>query len=357
MKLRAQLLAIAIFSLSVSGCTPAKRATGLGATTGALVGGGLGAVVGNQTGNAGSGALVGALTGAAAGTIIGNKFDEQQATLDAQKVEIERVKAEAQSSAAELRSHKRQVNAHSAGVSHSVTEAYKKARPVSAERGRYGWSGTGESAPTTKKSSKVVKQKSSSSSYKKSSSYKSSTSSHAKSAKKSAPVSRREVEVVPQIMPPDPMKPVVPKVPTIDQAAIDNAPAAIPMPETPKVEAPKIDVPAEVEKLDTTPPTAIDPFADFDDVSKLDKGSGSTDGQPLGAYKWGGSKECAQASTEAQKGKAAADTADKLYHFRRAIRLCPGKAEFHKILGDTYTAMGRKLDAEFELGEAQRLEQ
>jgi hypothetical protein len=349
MKLKTQLLAIAIFSLSVSGCTPAKRATGLGATTGALVGGGLGAVVGNQTGNAGSGALVGALTGAAAGTIIGNKFDEQQATLDAQKVEIERVKAESQSSAAELRTHKRQINAHNADASHSVTDAYKKARPVSAERGRYGWSGS-NSAPVAKKSSKTVKQKSSSSSYKKSSSYKSS-SSHTKSAKKSAPVSRREIEVVPQIMPPAPAKPVVPKVPSVDQAAadaqaaIDNAPAAIPMPETPKVEAPKIDVPAEVEKLDTTPPTAIDPFADFDDVSKLDKGSGSTDGQPLGAYKWGGSKECAQAG------------ADKLYHFRRAIRLCPGKAEFHKMLGDTYTSMGRKLDAEFELGEAQRLEQ
>lgn len=355
MKLQMQICTLGLCVLLLTSCAPAQKGTQIGAGTGALVGGGLGAVVGHQTGNAGEGFVVGALAGAAAGTIIGNKFDEHQATLDAQRVEIERVKSESHASADELRLMRKQQNAGTS--SKGVTDAYKKARPVSAERGRYGWESSKVAESPRSNSTKTTKPKSSYSSKKnsqKNSSYKprKDVAHHeSKRVETSRPKPKQEVEVVPQIMP------QVPLPPRIEQPV-----AKVETPASPADLAPALPAePSAPVELDNNPPTAIDPFADFDDnqnsANRLDKGSGTTDGQPLGAYKWGGSKECAQAGAEAQKGTSAADSADKLYHFRRAIRLCPGKADFHKLLADTYTSMGRKLDAEFEMGEAQRLGQ
>ncbi len=339
----------------LASCAPAQKATQIGAGTGALVGGGLGAVVGHQTGNAGEGFVVGALTGAAAGTIIGNKFDEHAAALDAQRVEIERVKAESHASADELRLMRKQQNAGTSPK--GVTEAYKKARPVSAERGRYGWGNSKLAESPRSNAVKPTKTKASYSNKKasqKTSTYKPRKDVVHQESKRtgtSQTKPKQEVEVVPQIMPQVPLPPRIDPPVAKVEAPVSPADLAPAQPAEPS---------APVE-LDDNPPAAIDPFADFDDnqnsANKLDQGSGTTDGQPLGAYKWGGSKECAQAGAEAQKGTAAADSADKLYHFRRAIRLCPGKADFHKMLADTYTSMGRRLDAEFEMGEAQRLGQ
>ncbi len=47
--------------------------------------------------------------------------------------------------------------------------------------------------------------------------------------------------------------------------------------------------------------------------------------------------------------------ADKLFHFRRALRLCPDSADYHNGLGEVYLVLNRKNDAEFEFKEALRL--
>ena len=48
-----------------------------GAIIGAAVGGGVGAVIGNQTGSTARGAIIGAVVGGVAGTIIGHQMDQQ----------------------------------------------------------------------------------------------------------------------------------------------------------------------------------------------------------------------------------------------------------------------------------------
>ncbi len=54
-----------------------------GALAGTVVGGGLGAIVGHQTGSAGAGVAIGSAAGAIAGGLIGNEFDRQDDRLAA----------------------------------------------------------------------------------------------------------------------------------------------------------------------------------------------------------------------------------------------------------------------------------
>ena len=68
------------------------------------------------------------------------------------------------------------------------------------------------------------------------------------------------------------------------------------------------------------------------------------------------SQECMRASEQLEKSERANDVADKLFHARKALRLCPEGADFHASLGDIYLSLGRKKDAQFEYQEALRLD-
>ncbi|MCI5064810.1 tetratricopeptide repeat protein [bacterium] len=67
-------------------------------------------------------------------------------------------------------------------------------------------------------------------------------------------------------------------------------------------------------------------------------------------------EECGKASEEAARGNAAESTADKLFYFRRALRLCPDAPEWHVELGRVYRSLGRHEDAKFEYEEALRIQ-
>ena len=64
------------------------------------------------------------------------------------------------------------------------------------------------------------------------------------------------------------------------------------------------------------------------------------------------SPECQDAEREVSQAQAAADISDRLFHYRRALRLCPSEASFHNGLGEVYVALGRQVDAEFEFQQA-----
>lgn len=68
------------------------------------------------------------------------------------------------------------------------------------------------------------------------------------------------------------------------------------------------------------------------------------------------SDECVKAQGEVTKADTKDDVSDKLFHFRRALRLCPENASFHNGLGQLYLSLNRKTDAEFEFNEALRLD-
>jgi hypothetical protein len=76
MSMRAPLvLVLIVVSLGVVGCRSPYRSD-QGALLGGLGGAGLGAIVGNQSGNAGPGAVIGAAAGAITGAVVGNELDE-----------------------------------------------------------------------------------------------------------------------------------------------------------------------------------------------------------------------------------------------------------------------------------------
>ena len=62
--------------------------------------------------------------------------------------------------------------------------------------------------------------------------------------------------------------------------------------------------------------------------------------------------ECGQAEEEMNKAASANDNADKLFHYRRALRLCPSEPAYHNALGELYLKLKRKSDAEYEFNEA-----
>ncbi len=56
-----------------TGCTTTQK----GAAAGAVVGGGLGAIIGHQSGKTGAGAAIGAAVGGIGGAIVGEKLDNK----------------------------------------------------------------------------------------------------------------------------------------------------------------------------------------------------------------------------------------------------------------------------------------
>jgi Glycine zipper len=76
MKKSLALLALATAFLGTS-CQNYGPNANRGAATGALIGAGAGAIIGNQSGNAGEGALIGAAAGGIAGGAYGNAKDQE----------------------------------------------------------------------------------------------------------------------------------------------------------------------------------------------------------------------------------------------------------------------------------------
>lgn len=64
-------LLLLILLVGIFGCTTAQKGAGIGAVTG----GGLGAIIGHQSGHTAEGAVIGAATGAIGGALIGEQLE------------------------------------------------------------------------------------------------------------------------------------------------------------------------------------------------------------------------------------------------------------------------------------------
>lgn len=65
---------------------------------------------------------------------------------------------------------------------------------------------------------------------------------------------------------------------------------------------------------------------------------------------------CKDAEKELQAANAEKDSSTKLFHLRRALRLCPENALYHVELARVYKYVGREDDAKFELQEALKID-
>lgn len=66
--------------------------------------------------------------------------------------------------------------------------------------------------------------------------------------------------------------------------------------------------------------------------------------------------ECRQAEEEASRAESAAEVSDRLFHYRRALRLCPNSPAYHNALGEVYLSLNRSSDADYEFREALRVD-
>ena len=82
------LSAVIIIMASCSHTTRRPTTTEIATATGGIIGGGLGAIVGNQVGNSGAGFLIGAVTGSGTGALIGQKLQGQEDQLALQDARI-----------------------------------------------------------------------------------------------------------------------------------------------------------------------------------------------------------------------------------------------------------------------------
>lgn len=303
-----------------SGCTEPGETTGMAAATGGVIGAGLGAIVGSQTGDTGTGLVIGAVAGSSAGALVGNAIEVQEKTLRTQDEAIERQDRMIASQRAEIEELRRLDRDGMARGRDDVT------------RGRFA--GTGPSSPTqrTVVPHAVVPR---------AEGIRESTMTPASRA---VPV-ERTIEL-PKSSPvkSEPAKSVAPKVTTAKVA-----PKSVPV-KAPEISAALVEETVTVEER----VVAIEPKLETPVEAGL---AADVTGALQGAQPTGSTgSECANAADEISKAGIATDSADKLFHLRRALRLCPDNADYHNRLGEVYLSLSRTSDAEYEFREALRLD-
>jgi len=269
-----------------AGCTQPGETTGMGAATGGVIGAGLGAIVGSQTGDAGAGLAIGAVAGSGTGALIGNALEAQEQMIRTQDEAIER-------------------QSRTIAAQRSEIEALRRLDrdTGTSPRGRYS------PAPAARyPTSRTI----------------------------IPPANRSPATVVPAPRPVTAARPMAGAAPV---APLRNE-AAVPV--KPQLTTPELIKPAE----------PVSPELPVQPVSPSVAGSGDA----AAVKSTLSSAECRNAEQEIQLARGQADSANKLFHLRRALRLCPDNPAFHVALGEAYIDLNRLTDAEFEFHEALALD-
>jgi hypothetical protein len=90
--------------------------------------------------------------------------------------------------------------------------------------------------------------------------------------------------------------------------------------------------------------------------SSLERAGKSEESTSEGALTASRGKECQDAAKELARAGERALPADKLFHLRRALRLCPEDPQYHLELAGLYRSLGRDGDAIYEYHEATRVD-
>lgn len=318
--------------LLLGGCTDAGETTQVSAATGGAIGAGLGAIIGHQTGETGGGLVIGGLAGAATGAAIGNAIQAQEEAIQTQDEALERQQQLIRAQAAEL-SELRRLSQDSVTyresdlpVSGSIGGPVKEKRvpvrylkppsglnSVPLSTGRTATPSADFSAPSHP-AQQAVRQH------------------------QPQPVMSAGEQVIARV----PQLPGVNQEPQADNIQYGGAPrAALRFDDRLAAAAAGATagegfVQQEKESLHAEP-------LKVEQAARLSAGATST-------------AECQQADQEMHKADIAQESADKLFHIRRALRLCPDNAGYHGSLGDVYLKLGRREDARFEFEQALKLD-
>jgi len=329
---------------------------GIGAAAGAAVGAGIGAIIGSSSGSAGEGVAVGSVAGAVAGGAIGagleardEKLAEQRSSIREQNVQISKQQAQLDDLRGAVIEIPREnssswkpgtpperysgnptahpMNHEAASRSYEIDTGNKPARGRLAEP----YKGKPQETPPAARVQPAVKAAVS-------------PKLPAPAAMETKPVEKVEVsETVSAarsdetlgeetlIAEPDPVLPA-------EQAG--NASGLPPA----RLETTEADE-AGLAAAPAVPPAAG--FAKSSDAVEVNKADQA--GKSAPAVEGTG---CTEAEAEAARARTAASDADKLFYFRRALRLCPMEPGYHLEIGRVYAAIGRTDDARFSFNKA-----
>lgn len=286
--------------------TPQLDTTSASAATGGVLGAGLGAIVGSQTGSAGGGLLIGAAAGIATGALIGQTLESQQHAEQTQAEALTRQEQQLDAQRKEIAAL-RKLNGQDSGRSSyasSSSDVRASYRQNNSQAGRIKLNPPANYNRASASSSNPAPARMASGSVQ-----------SEQPARASIPVQNRDV---------------ITSSAGVNQGTQVGAIQERDVSMTASTSVSTRDVGGtEVTTIKESVTESVAP----------DEQSG-----------------CSEALSEAEKADAATDSADKLFHYRRALRLCPGQAQYHIGLGQTYIAMNRKQDAQAEFQEALRID-
>ena len=280
--------------LFIVGCADPGEKTQVGAATGGVIGAGLGAIVGNQTGDPGSGLVVGALAGAGTGAAIGNVLDEQDETIAYQSETIERQGRQLQAQKAELEELRRM------GQDQVSFKNDFRSRFPKSQQNQFG----------------TINQP------------KQTQDNFAYNQQPRWPTRTPKVTESTVVNPAPYIKQQTPNTMNTAQQQINN---------TMNTSRGAYRWGKEQTNLGTT--GTMDTTVDTN-IQASNTASSFT------------SAECKEAEAEIQKAQGAIQTADQLFHYRRALRLCPNNPAYHNGLGEIYLSLSRREDAKYEFEKA-----
>lgn len=318
-----------VLTLAVSGCTHPRKTTAIGSGVGGALGAGVGAIVGNQSGNPGSGVAIGAVTGAATGALIANALQAQDEKTSAQNEALKRQEKQLQAQRNELA----ELRAMNSDSGYEATPRYRY-RPTSVDNNspaverqmarlqQRGPNPRHPGAPAYQSPRYTSTARSTAPSSSSASSHKVSTHEDVRNEMRREKLPEKQKPAPAQAIPSENAPSSEPKI----VASVPLSKERLPDPEPAAKSAPEKDLPADT-KVESEP------------VAKVSAPAMN-------------SAECKEALNEKELALAATENSDKLFHLRRALRLCPNSAPLHYELGNTYAAMERTSNAEEEYKQA-----
>lgn len=299
--------------------------TEVATATGGVMGAGLGAVIGSATGDAGGGLVLGALAGAGTGAVVGGAFEAQEDAIRSQDEALERQEQLIRAQRAEINELKR-----------LTQDSVQFQDGSGGPRASLKHSGGAESSVGSKNPKDVWRVPVRALKLPGASSSRSGGTTAANRGSFSSPrtvtqAPSSEGAIVEKSLTPPVARPPLPKN---EYAASSKQTVA----ET-----------VHVEREQVREPQVVESVTDRVEVAQEQTPSEVVSRVP-------NTTECQSAAQEVQQARGASETADQLFHYRRALRLCPESPEFHVGLGEVYVQLGRADDAEYEFREALRLD-
>jgi osmotically inducible lipoprotein OsmB len=310
---------VSVFAVmtAFSGCTQPGDTTTYAAATGGAIGAGLGAIVGSQVGSAGAGIAIGAAAGTGAGYAIGNAIEANEKKTASTEERLARQEEMLRAQRNEINNLK-SVEKDSYG---STRDSYAMNRSTSFGGGDARYASSAEIA--------AARQALENKEYGR------------------AQLNTNTLRQEPQKMnAPEPSRYTPPMLPEKPRRAADSGVSSALNSNSVK----------EKDLIDAPTSSISGSGKEEQQVVEVKTTNDAVDEAPAALNKTTTSSTCNNGDEEISKATAASDSADKLFHIRRALRLCPDNADYHVRLSDLYSSMNRTDDAIFELKEAAKLD-